>query len=134
MRTVGNILWLALAGIWAALGWAFIGVLLSITVVLLPFGRQCFKMAHFMLWPFGRTAVPSPTAVRGSTLGNIIWFIPGVFLALGHAISGVMLCVTIIGIPFGIQSFKFIPLALAPFGKEIVRAKDLRDELAMARA
>jgi uncharacterized membrane protein YccF (DUF307 family) len=134
MRTIGNILWLILNGFWMALVWGFIGVLLSITIILLPFGRQCFKMANFALWPFGREAVASPTARRGGTIGNILWFIPGVFLAISYAFSGVALCMTIIGIPFGIQSFKFIPLALFPFGKEIVRSKDLRDDIGVARA
>lgn len=134
MRTIGNILWLVLNGIWMALGWVFIGVLLSITIVLLPFGRQCFKLAHFTLWPFGRTAVPSPGAVTGSAIGNILWLIPGLFLAAGYAISGLLLCVTIIGIPFGVQSFKFTSLALFPFGKEVVRSSDLRDDLAAARS
>jgi uncharacterized membrane protein YccF (DUF307 family) len=68
------------------------------------------------------------------TIGNILWFIPGLLLALGYAISGVLLCITIIGTPFGIQSFKFVPLALFPFGKEIVRSKDLRDEIGAARS
>ena len=134
MRTIGNILWLVLAGFWMAISWVFAGVLLSITIILLPFGRQCFKLANFTLWPFGRTAVPSPTAVPGSTIGNILWFVPGLFLACGYAISGLVLCLTIIGIPFGIQAFKLIPLALFPFGKEIVRAKDLRDDIRIGRA
>jgi uncharacterized membrane protein YccF (DUF307 family) len=126
MRTIGNILWLILNGFWMAIAWALIGVLLSITIVLLPFGRQCFKLANFALWPFGRTVVPSPTAVAGGLIGNILWFIPGLFLAIGYAVSGVALCLTIIGIPFGIQSLKFVPLALFPFGKEIARIDDLR--------
>ena len=130
MRTIGNILWIVLNGFWMAIGWVLIGGLLAITIILLPFGRQCFKIAHFALWPFGRTAVPSPNALPGSTIGNILWFIPGVLLSIGYAISGILLCITIIGIPFGIQSFKFIPLALSPFGKEVVKSKDLRDERA----
>ena len=134
VRTIGNILWLILNGLWMAIVWVVIGVLLSITIILLPFGRQCFKLANFALWPFGRTAVPSPNAVTGSVIGNILWFIPGLFLALGYAVSGVLLCITIIGIPFGIQSFKFVPLALFPFGKEIVSAKDLRDDTGSARS
>lgn len=133
MRTIGNILWLVLNGFWMAVGWVLIGALLAITIILLPFGRQCFKIANFALWPFGRTTVPSPNALPGSTIGNILWFIPGVLLSIGYAISGVLLCITIIGIPFGIQSFKFIPLALSPFGKEVVKAKDLRDERAAAQ-
>ena len=134
VRTIGNILWLILNGLWMAIVWVVIGVLLSITIILLPCGRQCFKLANFALWPFGRTAVPSPNAVTGSVIGNILWFIPGLFLALGYAVSGVLLCITIIGIPFGIQSFKFVPLALFPFGKEIVSAKDLRDDTGSARS
>ena len=134
MRTIGNILWLLLNGLWMAIVWSFIGALLSITIILLPFGRQCFKLANFALWPFGRSAVPSPNAVAGGVIGNILWFIPGLFLALAYAISGVALCFTIIGIPFGIQSFKFVPLALFPFGKEIVDARDLRDDIGAGRA
>ena len=122
MRTIGNILWLILNGFWMAIVWAFVGVLLSITIVLLPFGRQCFKLANFALWPFGRTAVKSPTAVTGSVIGNIFWFIPGLILAIGYAISGVLLCITIIGIPFGVASFKLAGLALTPFGKTVVSA------------
>lgn len=124
----------ALAREWAKSVVVFISVLLSITIILLPFGRQCFKLANFALWPFGRAAVPSPTAVSGSTIGNVLWFIPGLVLAVSYSISGVLLCLTIIGIPFGIQSFKFVPLALFPFGKEIVRSKNLRDDIGAGRA
>jgi uncharacterized membrane protein YccF (DUF307 family) len=133
MRTIGNILWLILNGLWMAVAWAIIGVLLSITIILLPFGRQCFKLANFALWPFGREAVPSPTAVTGGLIGNILWFIPGLFLALAYAASGIALCITIIGIPFGIQAFKFVPLALFPFGKEIVTSRELRNGPAVTR-
>ena len=120
VKTVGNVLWFIFCGLWSAIGWLFWALVLAITVIGIPFARQCLKLAQFTAWPFGRTAVPSPTARRGGLLGNILWFIPGLFFAIGYALSGVFLCVTIIGIPFGIQSFKFIPLALSPFGKEIV--------------
>ncbi len=133
MRTIGNILWLILNGFWMAIAWAFIGVLLSITIILLPFGRQCFKLANFALAVRANRSAITDGAHR-STIGNILWFIPGLLLALSYAVSGVLLCITIIGIPFGIQSFKFVPLALFPFGKEIVRSNDLRDDIGAGRA
>lgn len=135
MRTIGNLIWLVLNGIWMAIGWAFAGVVLSITIIGIPFGRQCFKFANFALWPFGRTVVPSPSAFTGSSIGNIIWVVLfGIWLAIGYVISGIAMMLTIIGIPFGIQSFKFVPLALFPFGKEVISGSDLRDDLAAGRA
>ncbi len=127
MKTVGNILWLILVGWTTALGWAVVGVVLCITVILIPFGVQCFKFAGFTLWPFGRTAVRTRGVRGGSLLGNILWFIPGLFLAFGYVVGGIVLCITIIGIPFGIQSFKFAGLALAPFGRTIVSDRVARE-------
>lgn len=98
----------------------------------LPFARQCLKLAHFTLWPFGRTTIKSPNASSLGLLGNILWFIPGLFLALGYVLSGIALCITVIGIPFGIQSFKFAGLALAPFGREIVSTKEVTAAVAQA--
>lgn len=126
MKTILNLLWVALVGWWSALGWLLTGLVLLLTVVFAPFGRQCLKMAHFTLWPFGREAVSSPRAVAGSAIGNLLWFIPGILFAVGYVLGGLLLCLTVVGIPFGTQSFKFAGLALAPFGKEIVRTKDLR--------
>ncbi len=120
MRTIGNIIWFLLSGLWMAIAWAFWGLLCCITIIGIPFGIQCFKLAGFMLWPFGRTVVKDPNASSLGILGNILWFIPGLILAISHFISGVALCITIIGIPFGIQNFKFMPLALFPFGKTVV--------------
>lgn len=125
MKTLGNILWLILVGIGSAIGWAFIGIILACTVIGLPFARQCFKLARFTLWPFGRVAVADPTAPTMGKVGAVIWFIPGAFIALGYLMGGVFLCITIIGIPFGLQSFKFAGLSLFPFGKKIVLAKDV---------
>ena len=93
MKTIANILWLVLVGIETALAWLFAGAILALTVVGIPFARQCLKLAHFTLWPFGRTTVPSATAVSGGWIGNGIWFIFGIFIALGYAIGGVLLCV-----------------------------------------
>lgn len=126
MKTLLNILWVVLVGFWTAIGWLGWALLLAITIIGLPFARQCLKFARFTLWPFGREAIPSPTASRLGPLGNLLWFIPGLLMAIGYVIGGLLLCATIVGIPFGVQSFKFAGLALAPFGKEIVRTKDIR--------
>jgi uncharacterized membrane protein YccF (DUF307 family) len=132
MKTIGNILWLIFAGLGTALGWLLWSALLAITVVGLPFARQCLKLARLTLWPFGRTVIKSPNAATLGPIGNVLWFIPGVFMSIGYALAGVALCITIIGIPFGIQSFKFISLALMPFGKEVVRTKDVTAGMAVA--
>jgi uncharacterized membrane protein YccF (DUF307 family) len=129
VKTIGNILWVVITGFWTAIGWLIWAAIFAVTIIGLPFARQCVKLAHFTLWPFGRTAVPSATAVSGSTIGNVLWFIPGVLIALGYAVTGAALCVTIIGIPFGIQAFKFIPLALSPFGKEIIETSELKQRM-----
>jgi uncharacterized membrane protein YccF (DUF307 family) len=121
MRTIGNILWLVLCGLWMAIGWLFWALLLAITIIGIPFARQCLKLANFSLWPFGRTAVDDPAASHLGIVGAILWLIPGIIMAIGYVLSGALLCLTIIGIPFGIQSFKLAGLALAPFGKKIVR-------------
>lgn len=124
MKTVGNILWLLLAGVGLALGWLFWAAVLAITIVGLPFARQCLKLAQFSLWPFGRVALPDPTATKLGRLGAVLWFIPGVLMWLSYVVSGLLLCLTVIGIPFGLQSFKLAGLALAPFGKKIVKSSE----------
>lgn len=126
MKTIGNILWFVLCGFWTALGWMLWALLLAVTVVGLPFARQCVKLAHFSLWPFGRTVVKDPTASRLGAIGAVLWFIPGCIQAIGYVITGALLCLTVIGIPFGVQAIKLAGLALAPFGKKIVRTKDMR--------
>lgn len=125
IRLVGNILWLVLCGIWLFLGYAVAGVINCIFIVTIPFGIQSFKLAGFALWPFGREVVDRPgTGAVASGCGNLIWLLTGgLWLALAHAITGALLCVTVIGIPFGKQSFKLIGLALAPFGKMVVPAR-----------
>src|SRR5262245_4105077 len=122
MRTLFNILWLVLAGVWMAIAYVLAGVLLCITIIGIPFGWQSFKLAGYALWPFGRALVPSATRSKGlSVVGNILWFVlAGRWLALGHLFTGILLCITIIGIPLGIASFKMAGAALVPFGKEIV--------------
>jgi uncharacterized membrane protein YccF (DUF307 family) len=125
MRTIGNVLWLVLCGFWMSIGWLFWALILAITIVGLPFARQCLKLAEFSLWPFGRTVVLDPTATKLGVVGAILWLIPGILMAIGYVLSGIVLCVTIIGIPFGVQSFKLAGLAVQPFGKKIVRSDDL---------
>ena len=122
VKTLGNIIWLLLAGLWLAIAYVIAGVLNCITVIGIPFGIQAFKLAGFALWPFGRMVVHRPDrAVALGCLGNVIWFVLGGFwLALAHLLTGVLLCLTIIGIPLGIADFKLAGLALAPFGKQIV--------------
>ncbi len=129
MKTVGNILWIVFAGFWTAIGWLILGGFFAITVVGLPFARQCLKLARLTFWPFGRTVVKSPNASTLGPVGNVLWFIPGLFMAVCYVIGGLLLFISIIGIPFGVQSFKFAQLSLAPFGKEIVRARDVTTAL-----
>ncbi len=125
MRTIGNVLWLVLCGFWMSIGWLFWAFILAITIVGIPFARQCLKLAEFSLWPFGRTVVLDPTATKLGVVGAILWLIPGILMAIGYVMSGIVLCITIIGIPFGVQAFKLAGLAVQPFGKKIVRSDDL---------
>jgi uncharacterized membrane protein YccF (DUF307 family) len=127
VRVILNIIWLVLAGIWMAIGYLVAGLLLCITIIGIPFGVQSFKLAGYALWPFGRALVPSSTRSRSlSVIGNILWFVlAGWWLALGHLFTGILLCITIIGIPLGIASFKMAGAALVPFGKEIVDLRGL---------
>jgi uncharacterized membrane protein YccF (DUF307 family) len=127
MRTLLNILWLVLAGVWLALGYALAGIILCITIIGIPFGVQAFKLAGYALWPFGRALVPSAGRNRGlSAVGNVLWFVlAGWWLALEHLVIGILLCVTIIGIPLGVACFKMAGAALVPFGKEVVLLSDL---------
>lgn len=121
MKTILNLIWLVFSGFWMFLGYLFAGVLLCITIIGIPFGIAAFRIGSYALWPFGRTLVQRPTAGLGSALGNVLWFVlAGVWLAIGHAITGVLMCCTIIGIPLGLASFKLIPVSLAPLGREIV--------------
>ena len=121
MKTLLNIIWLVLCGFWLFLGYALAGVICCILIVTIPWGIASFRIANYVLWPFGRQVVQKPTAGAFSFLGNVIWFIfAGLWLAIGHVISGVALATTIIGIPLAIADFKMIPISLAPLGKEIV--------------
>ena len=121
MRLLLNLIWLVFGGLWLALGYAVVALVMFILIITIPFGIAAARMALFCLWPFGRTLVRRPGAGAGSLIGNVIWFVlAGWWLALGHLISGVAMCLTIIGIPLGLANFKLIPVSLTPFGRDIV--------------
>ena len=121
VNAVLNVIWLVLAGFWLALGYVVAGVLCCLLIVTIPFGIASFRMANYALWPFGRTVVSKPTSGAWSVIGNVLWIIvAGWWLALGHVVTGILECLTIIGIPLGIANFKMIPIALVPLGKQIV--------------
>jgi uncharacterized membrane protein YccF (DUF307 family) len=118
---VGNILWLVLAGLWLALAYVVAGVVAFVLIVTIPFGIASFRLAGFVIWPFGRTVVWRREAGIWSVLGNVVWIIVlGWELALAHLVAGALLCLTVIGIPFGVACWKMVPLALLPLGREVV--------------
>src|SRR5690242_3835102 len=123
MRVILNIIWLVLCGIWMAIGYAVAGLicfLLFFLVITIPFGIAAFRIAGYVLWPFGRQIEVRPDAGVGSLIGNILWIVLiGWWLAIGHLTSGIMLCLTIIGIPLGLANFKLIPISLMPLGVQI---------------
>jgi uncharacterized membrane protein YccF (DUF307 family) len=121
MKLILNVIWLVLCGFWMAIGYCVAGIICCVFIITIPFGIASFRIAGYALWPFGRTIVDSPTAGAASLVGNVIWFIvAGLWLAIGHLITGALLCVTIIGIPLGLANFKLIPISLMPLGKVIV--------------
>ena len=121
IKTLGNIIWFLLGGIVLALAWMIAGLLCCLTVIGIPLGLQCFKFAGLALWPFGRDIDFSRMGAV-SLLANIIWLVfCGFELAVTAAVLGAVFCLTLIGIPFGLQYFKFAKLALMPFGARIIR-------------
>ena len=132
LSVVLNIIWLVLAGFWLFLTYLIAAVVMFITIIGIPFGLQSLKLAVFALWPFGRVVVHRPgTSNTLSVIGNVLWFLlAGWYLALAHLVTGIVLCITIIGIPLGIANFKLIPLALVPFGKDIARKGETAEQVA----
>jgi uncharacterized membrane protein YccF (DUF307 family) len=121
MKTLLNIIWLVLSGFWLFLGYMLAGIICCILIVTIPWGIASFRIGLYALWPFGKTVVNKPSVGVWSFLGNVVWVIvAGIWLAIGHILSGIALCITIIGIPFGIANFKMVPVALMPLGKQIV--------------
>lgn len=127
MRLLLNVIWLVFGGLVMALGYAVVALVMFILIITIPFGIASARIALFCLWPFGRALVRRPDAGAGAFVGNIIWFIlAGWWLAIGHVITGVLMCVTIIGIPLGLANFKLIPVSLTPFGRDIVDLEQAR--------
>ncbi len=121
LRFLLNIIWLVLAGFWLFLGYLLAAVICFILIITIPFGVAALRIGLYALWPFGRTVVRKPGAGAGSTIGNVLWLVLcGWWLALEHVVTGVAMCLTIIGIPLGLANFKLIPVSLFPFGREIV--------------
>jgi uncharacterized membrane protein YccF (DUF307 family) len=139
VRLLLNIIWFVFAGLWMAIGYAIAALICFILIITIPFGIAALRIGIFALWPFGKVVVRRPDAGAGSAIGNVIWFVLcGWWLALGHLITGVLLCITIIGIPLGLANFKLIPVSLLPFGRDIVsveqaRAAGLAAEVAVPR-
>ena len=127
MRAVLNLLWLLLSGIWLAMAYVLLGVIMCVLIVTIPFGVASFRLGVYVLWPFGRTVIRRSDAGAASTIGNVIWFVlAGLWIAITHIVLGLLLCATIIGIPLGLGNFKLAAVAIAPLGKEIVSTKDPR--------
>jgi uncharacterized membrane protein YccF (DUF307 family) len=127
MRLVLNIVWLVVAGFWMAVGYAIAALICFILIITIPFGLAAMRIGVFALWPFGRTVVRRADAGIASGIGNVIWLVLcGWWLALLHIVSGVLLCLTIIGIPLGLANFKLIPVSLMPLGREIVSVEQAR--------
>jgi uncharacterized membrane protein YccF (DUF307 family) len=121
MRTILNVIWLILCGWWMAIAYALAGLICFILIITIPFGIAAFRIANYVLWPFGRTIDRRPDAGVASLIGNIIWILLfGWWLAIGHLTTGISLCLTIIGIPLGLANFKMIPISLVPLGTRIV--------------
>jgi uncharacterized membrane protein YccF (DUF307 family) len=121
MALLLNIIWLVLGGLWLALGYALAGLLFVILIITIPFGIASFRIAGYALWPFGRAVVRRRSAGAGSAIGNVLWIVlAGWWLALAHLVTGVLQCLTIIGIPLGVANIKMVPIALLPLGREIV--------------
>jgi uncharacterized membrane protein YccF (DUF307 family) len=128
VRLVLNVIWFVLAGLWMALAYALAALVCFILIITIPFGVAALRIAVFALWPFGKTVVRRADAGAGSAIGNVLWLVLcGWWLALGHLVTGVLMCLTIIGIPLGLANFKLIPVSLLPLGRDIVSVDEARD-------
>ncbi|TDB74049.1 YccF domain-containing protein [Micromonospora sp. KC723] len=124
IRFLLNVLWLVLGGgLVLAVGYGIAALICFVLVVTIPFGVAALRLASYSLWPFGRTLVAKPGAGAASGVANILWVVlAGWWLALSHVVAGVSLCLTIIGIPFGVANFKLVPAAFWPLGREVADA------------
>jgi uncharacterized membrane protein YccF (DUF307 family) len=125
VRLLLNLIWLVFGGLVMALGYAFVALVMFVLIVTIPFGIASARIALFCLWPFGRTLIRRPDAGGGSLVGNVIWIVlAGWWLALGHVVTGVLMC--LVGIPLGLANFKLIPVSLTPFGRDIIDVDQAR--------
>lgn len=130
MRAILNVIWLVLCGFWMAIAYALAGLVCCVLIITIPFGIASFRIAGYVLWPFGRTIAPRGDSGGGALIGNILWIILfGWWLAIGHLVTGVLLCITIIGIPLGLANFKIIPITLVPLGVQIVPEREYSSAL-----
>ena len=125
MRLILNVVWLVLCGLWMALAYVLAGIVCCVLIITIPFGIACFRIAGYVIWPFGQQIAPRAGAGAGAMIGNILWILLfGWWLAIGHLVTGALLCLTIIGIPLGLANFKIIPISLMPLGVQIVPTDD----------
>ena len=124
MRTLLNIIWVVFGGFWLFLGYIVFGLLACLLIITIPAGVASFRIASYVLWPFGREVLPAPGAGVMSGISNIIWLlIAGLWLAIGHVVTAAMQAITIIGIPLAVANIKLIPVTCFPFGKQIVETR-----------
>jgi uncharacterized membrane protein YccF (DUF307 family) len=127
LAAILNVIWLVLEGLWMAIAYVIVGIICFILIITIPFGIASWRIAGYVLWPFGRTIERRPGAGLASVIGNVLWVILfGWWLAIGHLVAGVLLCMTVIGIPLGLASFKIIPITLVPLGVRVVPSSALR--------
>jgi uncharacterized membrane protein YccF (DUF307 family) len=121
IRALLNVIWLIFAGLWMAIAYVIAGIICFVLIITIPFGIAAMRIAGYVLWPFGRTVEVRRNSGVASLIGNVIWIVLfGWWLALGHLLTGIAMCLTIIGIPLGLASFKIIPVTLMPLGTQIV--------------
>jgi len=127
VRFILNVIWLLLCGVWMAIGYTVAAVICFILIITIPFGIATLRIARFALWPFGKTLVDRPDAGAASIVGNVLWILLcGWWLAIANLVTGLLMCLTIVGIPLGLASFKLIPVSLMPLGREIVSVEEAR--------
>lgn len=126
LRLILNIIWFLTAGIWLFLGYVLAGIIACVLIVTIPFGLASFRIAGYVIWPFGREVVQGDTSAIGM-LGNVIWFVvAGMWLAAGHIVTAIVQAVTIIGLPLAWANLKLIPVTCFPFGSQVIRSSDKR--------
>lgn len=121
MRTLLNLIWFVFGGLWLFLEYVLLGIIMFVFIVTIPWGIACFRIASFVIWPFGRTIVDKPGKGVGSFIGNLIWIVlAGIPIVVGHVTTALAQALTIVGIPLALANLKIIPVSLTPLGKEIV--------------